>query len=682
MKVVMVTQAHMGTSRLPGKVLEEVNGETLLGIHLKRISRAGRVDKVILATTLDRRDDPVCEEAARHNVSCYRGKEYDVLDRCYQALKDEKADYIVGVTADCPLLDPAVIDDVIAFAVENGADYCTNAMRAFPDGQDVEVFTMAALETAWHEAFLDSDREHVGAFINRNSSLQDGVRFHGVHYGESGNHSDLRMTVDEPEDLELVSRLVEALGPDGGWRAYAEFIRSDDELRALNADSVKNAGFQNSLQGDGFSRYENSEAFLKKACQRIPLGSQTFSKSKTQLPHGVSPYFAHSADGAYFWDIDGNKYIDLVNGLSAITLGHNYPAVTEAVLEQVVKGTIFSLASPLEYEVAEQICQMVPCAEMVRFGKNGSDATAGAIRLARAYTGRDHVVVCGYHGWQDWYIGSTTRDLGVPAATKDLTHTFQFNNLASLEAVFRAKPGQIAAVIMEPATAVDPEDGFLEGVKTLTHENGALLIFDETVTGFRLANGGGQALFGVTPDLATFGKGLANGYPISAVAGRADVMRLMEEIFFSFTFGGETLSLVAAKATLTELTEKPVVETINASGARLKRGIADLIEQYELNDMFGVLGHPSRFLLVPKGRGNISEWDLKTLHMQEMFKNGVFSIGSHNLSYVLGDDDIDEILKQYRKFFEKVKVGVDNHNLNAFLACEPIVPLFSVRQSS
>lgn len=288
-------------------------------------------------------------------------------------------------------------------------------------------------------------------------------------------------------------------------------------------------------------RYQQSEALLERALRTIPLGSQTFSKSRTQYPFGVSPYFIERGRGSHVWDVDGNEYVDMISGLCALTLGYCDPDVDAAVKAQLEDGIIFSLPHRLEMEVAEQLVSMVPCAEMVRFGKNGSDATAGAVRVARAFTGRDHVAVCGYHGWQDWYIGTTARNRGVPQATRDLSHTWAYNNIESLDAIFKAHPGQVAAVILEPMNVVEPAPGFLQAVKELTHKHGALLVFDETITGFRYANGGAQQLFGVTPDLATFGKGLANGYPVSAVAGRADVMQLMEEIFFSFTFGGETL---------------------------------------------------------------------------------------------------------------------------------------------
>ena len=315
-------------------------------------------------------------------------------------------------------------------------------------------------------------------------------------------------------------------------------------------------------------RYACSEALLERALKTIPLGSQTFSKSKTQYPLGVSPYFITRGDGARVWDADGNEYLDFINGLCAITLGYNDPDVTEAVRRQLDDGVIFSLPHPVEMEVAERIVDMVPCAEMVRFGKNGSDATAGAVRLARAHTGRDRVAVCGYHGWQDWYIGATARNRGVPQAVRDLTHTFPYNDPDALEQLLLAHPGEFAAVILEPMNVAEPLPGYLETVAELTRLHGALLIFDETITGFRYANGGAQEYFGVTPDLATFGKGLANGYPVSAVAGRRDLMQLMEEIFFSFTFGGETLSLAASAATLDKLRRENVTDHLARLGTR------------------------------------------------------------------------------------------------------------------
>jgi len=427
------------------------------------------------------------------------------------------------------------------------------------------------------------------------------------------------------------------------------------------------------------TRYFHSEELLKRALKTIPLGTQTFSKSKTQYPFGVSPYFIQKGVGSHVWDVDGNEYIDFINGLAAITLGYNDPDVTASVRGQLEDGVTFSLPHPIEIKVAEKIVEMVPCAEMVRFGKNGSDATAGAIRLARAYTGRDHVAVCGYHGWQDWYIGSTACHLGVPRATQELTHTFYYNNIDSLHSIFQNWPGQVAAVILEPMNVVEPKKGFLENVKELAQKNGAVLIFDETITGFRYANGGAQEYFGVIPDLTTFGKGLANGYPVSAVAGRAEIMRLMEEVFYSFTFGGEALSLAAALATMNKLQQQPVIETMRQKGQKVLNGTQKLIKRHGINHIVSLSGNPTWSFLLFKDVEKYSQWEIKTLFLQEMFARGILILSTHNMSFSHTDADIDRLLDVYNEVFPILKDAVDNNTLEKHLRCRPLEPLFKVR---
>jgi len=425
--------------------------------------------------------------------------------------------------------------------------------------------------------------------------------------------------------------------------------------------------------------FTQSEAYLDRALQSIPLGSQTFSKSYTQYPRGVSPYFISRAEGSRAWDLDGNEYIDFVNSLCSVTLGYNDPEVTEAVRRQLDQGVIFSLPHPIEAEVAEMICQMVPCAEQVRFGKNGSDATAGAVRLARAFTNRDRVAVCGYHGWQDWYIGSTARHRGIPQATRDLTHTFAYNDIGSLQALLAAHPDEFAAVILEPMNVTYPAPGFLEAVKAAAHAHGALLVFDETITGFRYANGGAQALFQVTPDLATFGKGLANGYPVSAVAGRRDVMKLMEEVFFSFTFGGEALSLAAAKATLTRLQRDDVCARLEAKGRALQGELTALIETHRLGETFGVAGHPSWTFLTMKDSHGVDAFETKTLYLQEMFQRGILTIGTFNLSDAHSAGDMQRLVEAHREVLPLVGRALHEGTVRSQLRCDPLVPLFKVR---
>ena len=322
---------------------------------------------------------------------------------------------------------------------------------------------------------------------------------------------------------------------------------------------------------------------------------------------------------------------------------------------------------------------MVPCAEMVRFGKNGSDATAGAVRLARAHTGRDRVMVCGYHGWQDWYIGSTSRNHGVPRVVSELTHPVPYNDLDAVLDMFHSYPGEFAAVILEPMNRVWPNREYLSELKELAHEKGALLIFDEVVTGFRFAPGGAQEYFGVTPDLTALGKGLANGFPLSAVVGRVELMRLMEEIFFSFTMGGETLSLVAAIATMDKVREHGVPARLEELGALILSGVDNLIAKHEVNEFVSVAGHPSWSFLVLNDFGGYSTYEIKTLFLQEMFARGILTTGSHNMTFAHSEADVATLLTVYDEVLPTLRSAIKEHRVRESLRCQPLQPLFTVR---
>ena len=423
--------------------------------------------------------------------------------------------------------------------------------------------------------------------------------------------------------------------------------------------------------------YKKSEQLLERVLHSIPLGSQTFSKSLTQYPRGVSPFFIDKGNGSKVWDVDGNEYIDFVSSLAAVTLGYCDEDIDRAVKNQMNNGVIFSLPHRLEMIVAEKLIEIIPCAEKVRFAKNGTDATSASIRIARAYTEKEHVAVCGYHGWQDWYIGSTNRDLGVPQAVKKLTHKFEYNNIESLEEIFQNN--QIACVIMEPMNIEYPKDNFLEKVKELTHNNKALLIFDETITGFRYSIGGAQKLFNVIPDMATFGKGMANGYPLSAVMGTNDIMQKVEEIFFSGTFGGETLSLAAANAVIDKYIEKSVVDHFSIIGIYLLECLNKLIDDNNLNDIFWTSGHPSWSFLHIKDQHKYNSYEIKTFLMQEMFKRGILTLGLHNLSFSHSKKDIDKLISSYAEVLPMIKMHINNKTLIENIQGTILEPLFKVR---
>jgi len=424
-------------------------------------------------------------------------------------------------------------------------------------------------------------------------------------------------------------------------------------------------------------KFTKSNKLFKEVSKVIPLASQTFSKSYLQFIKGQAPLFVTHAKGVKIWDVDGNEYIDFINGLLPVILGYQYKAVDEAIKKQLKKGIIFSLSSPLEYELAELLIKHIPCAEMVRFGKNGSDVTTGAIRLARAITGQEHVAVCGYHGWHDWYVGSTARNLGVPKSTQKLTHKFIYNNIESLEKVLRKH--KIAAVIMEPMNYIEPENNFLQKVKALTHKYGALLIFDEIITGFRFDLGGAQKLFGVTPDLATFGKSMANGMPISALVGKKKYMKKVDDIFYSFTMGGEALSLVAAIATINELEKKKVIPYIWKLGKYLQDSTNKLLEENNLDSIIKVQGKPCWQVFIIKSHKKYTGMEIKSYIQQEVLQAGFLWFGQHNMNYGHKRKDCDLLLKSYKKIFTDLKKLLASKKLKENLKGEPITNIFKVR---
>ncbi|NQV81993.1 MAG: aminotransferase class III-fold pyridoxal phosphate-dependent enzyme [Alphaproteobacteria bacterium] len=426
--------------------------------------------------------------------------------------------------------------------------------------------------------------------------------------------------------------------------------------------------------------FSRSNHLYERALKRIPGASQTFSKSAMQYVRGVSPLFLERGEGCRVWDVDGNEYIDLVGGLLPIVLGYRDPDVDNAIRAQLEKGISFSLATSLEVELAERLARLIPCAEMTRFGKNGSDAVSGAIRLARAYTGRDRVACCGYHGWHDWYIATTSRNLGVPPAVGALTSTFQYNDIDSLESLLRNDPDGYAAIILEPMTFESPQPQFLEQLKELCDRYGALLIFDEVITGFRIDLGGAQRFFGVTPDLACFGKAMGNGMPISAVVGRAEIMDKMNDIFFSGTFGGEALSLAAAIATIDKLERVDAIPRIKKFGHDLSAELSKQIVSHHLGHHLRVIGADWWPGLQVTGGGAVDSVLFTSLLRQELIGQGILQCASANLSLAHTESGVLEIvLKRWDRALATVRSQLDGANPALCLRGKPIEAVFRVR---
>lgn len=400
--------------------------------------------------------------------------------------------------------------------------------------------------------------------------------------------------------------------------------------------------------------FSNSDRFRRRAHNIIPGGCHTYAKGDDQYPV-LSPGFIRRGNGCHVWDDDGHEYIEYGMGNRAVGLGHAYEPVLAEVRQTLEGGSNFTRPACIEVECGETFLTSITTAEMVKFCSDGSDATSGAIRLARAYTGRDMIARCADHPFfstDDWFIGTTPVDAGIPDSVKNLTLQFRYGDLENATQLFRRYPGSIAALILEPARDKDPPDGYLQKLLALCHDNGALLILDEMITGFRWHAGGAQQLYGVTPDLSCFGKAMANGFSVSALAGKREFMRLggLEQteyprvFLLSTTHGAETHALAAAIATMRVYQTEPVIEHLHRQGDRLARGINEAIENRRLKSFFKVTGRASCLAYAALDQAGESSQQFRTLFLQEIIRRGILA-PSLVVSYSHTDEDIDRTIE-------------------------------------
>jgi len=428
----------------------------------------------------------------------------------------------------------------------------------------------------------------------------------------------------------------------------------------------------------------NNEFYANRAKEYIPGGAHTYSKGSDQFPSNA-PAVISRGDGAYIWDAQGNKFIDLGMSLGTVVLGHAYEPVLDAVKEQLALGVNFVRPACIEGELAELLCNIIPCADMVKLGKHGSDATTAAVKLSRAYTGKEYIVRCSddaFNSVHDWFIGSTVVDRGIPKAVKDLTLKFEYNNLSSLSQLFEQYPNQIACVLFEPLSFIEPQPGFLQSVKDLCEANGALLIFDEVVSGFRFALGGAQELTGVIPHLAAFGKAMANGFSVSALAGRKDIMELSghehnsERVFLlSTTHGGETHSIAAAIKTIETIRDECLITRFGEIGKKIKQGILTAADNTNISRYVNVGGYDCKPIFSLLDRNLKPCMNMRTLFLQETIKRGLM------MPYIVPsrahtDEIINRALVIIEQAFVVISQGIIDDNIDKLIEGEIVKPVF------
>jgi len=636
-KIIAIVQARMGSTRLPNKVMKTINGVPMIELLLARLSQSKELDQIVVATSIDTKNSPLIEHVWALGYACEQGSENDVLERYVNAAKAHQADVVVRITGDCPLVDPDLVDECVRRFRTEHADYLSNAKPpSYPDGLDIEVVTFTALEEAMRCSDKPFDHEHVTPYVRESG------RFITSGMKNNEDLSALRWTVDEPADFEVITNVFTHFSPDihFTWQQVLELQRSQANLFTANQQIIRNEG---AVMGTG-------QKLWKRAKQVIPGGNMLLSKrAEMFLPDQWPAYFS-KAKGCKVWDLDGNEFIDMsIMGIGTNTLGYGHPEVDEAVLKTVEAGNMSTLNCPEEVYLAEKLVEIHPWADMVRFARSGGEANAIAIRIARAASGKDKVAICGYHGWHDWYLSANLGEdknldghllpglepRGVPRGLQGSTLPFTYNNFAELESLVANH--DIGVIKMEVVRNDEPKNNFLHKVRQLATEKNIVLIFDECSSGFRQSFGGIHKVFGVEPDMAMFGKTLGNGYAITAVIGKREVMEAAQATFISSTFWTERIGPTAALKTLEVMEREKSWEKITNTGKAITERWKTLAAKYDLSITTG--GIPAF-----TGYSFNSEKSLayKTLITQEMLAKGylastsVYSCTEHNGKIING----------------------------------------------
>ena len=677
MQVAGFIQARMASQRLPGKVLAELGGEPLLAHVVRRARAALGLNRVVVLTGLDPTDDAIEFLCRRLGVACFRGSDADVLDRFYRATLEDRPDAVCRLTADCPLLDPLVIQRVIETFQASGADYASNAAPpTFPDGLDVEVFRTDALAHAWREARLPSEREHVTPFIRNHTEL-----FTSVNVTHTSDLSSLRWTVDEPADLEMVGRLIGRLdSPLAGLDEILSALKDDEsrEITSLNSRIARNEGYARSLSEDGQAPTRGAgQRLYQTARKRIPGGTQLLSKRPEMfLPENWPAYYSRAA-GCEVWDLDGRRYLDFsISGIGACLLGYADPDVNAAVIQAVRHGSASTLNCPEEVELAHRLCEIHPWAEMARFTRSGGESMAVAVRIARAATGRDIVAFCGYHGWSDWYLAANLAEegaldghllkglapRGVPRGLQGTAVPFRYNEPAELEAIVAEYGDRLAAIITEPIRSVSPTPEFLDALQSARVRTGAALVLDEITMGFRLTLGGAHRLYGLEPDIAVLAKAMSNGHPMGAIIGREATMKAAQDTFISSTSWTERVGPAAALATIHKLREQDVAKQLGATGQRIKEGWRSAAEKSGLPiDIGGVDPLPNFSIRCADPQA------VRTLYTQEMLDRGFLAIPAVYVTAAHRPELVESYLSAAASAFEVIAHALDHGGVLARL---------------
>ncbi len=644
MNVIAIVQARVGSTRLPNKVMRHIGDHSMIGLIVKRLSKSKEINKIVVATSEASINNLLVHHVRELGFDCEPGSEDDVLDRYLKVAKKYHADIVVRITGDCPLIDPMLVDEIIKKFKSQDIDYISNTLvPTYPDGLDTEVFTFASLERAHNESQKLFDREHVTPYIKQ-SNL-----FKTKKFQNKENYSHLRWTVDHIEDFQTILKIFEHFSPNiyFSWREVLSLYKSKPEI-FKNLNMKRNEG---AFMGRG-------QKLWFRAKRSIPGGNMLLSKRPEMFLPGQWPTYFSKAKGCKVWDLDGKEYIDMsLMGIGTNLLGYGHPEVDEAVLKTVQSGNMSTLNCPEEVYLAEKLIEMHPWSDAARFARSGGEANAIAIRIARAASGKDNVAICGYHGWHDWYLSANLSDnknldghllsglqpKGVPRNLKGTVFPFNYNKINEIENLIKEK--NIGVIKMEVVRNIEPEDNFLQKVRKLATDNKIVLIFDECTSGFRETFGGLHKKYDVEPDIAMFGKALGNGYAITAILGRKEVMEAAQSSFISSTFWTERIGPSSALKTLEVMEREKSWDKVTNIGRKIRERLHKLSHKYQLKISF--TGLQALTSIVFQSDNALA---YKTFISQEMLKKGYLA---GNSIYVCTEHS-EEVINGYFHAIEPI----------------------------
>jgi len=651
MKIVAIVQARMGSTRLPNKVMMKINGVPMIELLFNRLSKSKNINQVALATSNNENNIPLIGCVKNLGYKVFSGDENNVLDRYFHAAKLFEADVVVRITGDCPLIDGKLVDEVINGFIDTNSDYASNREPpTYPDGLDVEVISIKALEDAQKKAQEIFHKEHVTPYIINSE------KYKKFYLRNNKDLSAERWTVDEPEDFNVVQNIFDFFHPtiDFSWKEIVQLRESKPEIFSGNQHLNRNEG----------ASMGNGQKLWTRAKRIIPGGNMLLSKRSEMFLPGQWPAYFKKAKGCKVWDLDGREYTDMsIMGIGTNILGYGNDEVDEVVLNAVKNGNMSTFNCPEEVYLAEKLIELHPWADMARLARTGGEANAIAIRIARAASGKDTVAICGYHGWHDWYLSANLGDdnnlaghllpgldpKGVPENLKGSVIPFNYNRINELEAIIENH--DIGVIKMEVSRNDEPQEDFLSKVRKIADDNNIVLIFDECTSGFRQSNGGLHKIYGVEPDMAVFGKALGNGYAITAVIGTKEVMDVAQSTFISSTFWTERIGPAAALKTLEVMKKTRSWELITSTGKDIGGRWKDLGNKYQLP--IKVNGLPSMIGFSIES----NDWlKYKTYITQEMLKNNILA---SNVIYVCtehGQTEIDNYFQILDSIFEIISV--------------------------